>query len=221
MALVADGWHMGTHAAALAISALAYRYARRHARDPRFAFGTGKLGDLAGFASAIVLAMVALLIGYESVVRLVHPVPIAYGEAIAIAVRRARGQPPSAWLLGDGHHDHGHDHDHHATTNTPPPRPRPQPARGLRPRPGRRRDLGPGDRRPAAAGLFGWAFMDPVIGLVGTGVIVAGPGAWSATPAPCCSTPSPTGARRHHPGNCSRSGRPGERPAPLAGRAGP
>src|SRR5215213_10934978 len=70
LALVADGWHMSTHAAALSISALAYRYARRHARDARFAFGTGKLGDLAGFASAIVLAMVALLIGYESVVRL-------------------------------------------------------------------------------------------------------------------------------------------------------
>src|SRR3954449_9956328 len=85
LALVADGWHMSTHAAALSISALAYLYARRHARDPRFAFGTGKLGDLAGFASAVVLAMIALLIGYESVTRLVHPVPIAYREAVAIA----------------------------------------------------------------------------------------------------------------------------------------
>jgi MFS family permease len=85
MALLADGWHMATHAAALGISATAYAYARRHARDPRFTFGTGKLGDLAGFASAVVLAMVALLIGYESVARLLHPVPIAYGQAVAIA----------------------------------------------------------------------------------------------------------------------------------------
>ena len=65
MALLADGWHMSTHAGALAIAAFAYRFARRHARDPRFAFGTGKLGDLAGFASAVVLALVALMIGYE------------------------------------------------------------------------------------------------------------------------------------------------------------
>src|ERR1700752_3365315 len=86
LALVADGWHMSTHAAALTISALAYLYARRHADDNRFAFGTGKLGDLAGFAIAIVLGMIALLIGYESVERLIHPVAIAYDEAIAIAV---------------------------------------------------------------------------------------------------------------------------------------
>ncbi len=65
MALLADGWHMSTHAGALAIAAFAYRFASRHARDPRFAFGTGKLGDLAGFASAIVLALVALMIGYR------------------------------------------------------------------------------------------------------------------------------------------------------------
>jgi len=82
MALVADGLHMSTHAAALVIAALAYAYARRHARDDRFAFGTGKLGDLAAFASAIVLAMIALLIGYESLARLFRPVPIAFGEAI-------------------------------------------------------------------------------------------------------------------------------------------
>ena len=86
MALLADGWHMSTHAAALAIAAGAYRYARRHARDARFAFGTGKLGDLAGFASAIVLAMVSLGIGYESTMRLFQPVAIHYGEAVAIAV---------------------------------------------------------------------------------------------------------------------------------------
>jgi len=86
MALLADGWHMSTHAGALAIAAFAYRFARRHARDPRFAFGTGKLGDLAGFASAIVLALVALMIGYESAMRFFQPVPIHYAEATAIAV---------------------------------------------------------------------------------------------------------------------------------------
>ena len=76
LALVADGLHMSTHAGAMLIAALAYTYARRHADDPRFVFGTGKLGDLAGFTSAIVLAMIAILIGYEAVARLLAPVPI-------------------------------------------------------------------------------------------------------------------------------------------------
>ena len=112
MALLADGWHMSTHAGALAIAAFAYRFARRHARDPRFAFGTGKLGDLAGFASAIVLALVALMIGYESATRLVQPVPIHYPEATAIAAMGLLVNLLSAWMLGAGHdHDHGHDHD--------------------------------------------------------------------------------------------------------------
>jgi len=113
MALLADGWHMSTHAGALAIAAGAYRYARRHARDPRFAFGTGKLGDLAGFTSAIVLAMISLGIGYESVVRLFQPVSIHYPEAVAIAVVGLVVNLVSAWLLWDDHHhDHHHDHDH-------------------------------------------------------------------------------------------------------------
>ena len=104
MALLADGWHMSTHAGALAIAAFAYRFARRHARDPRFAFGTGKLGDLAGFASAVLLALIALLIGYESLVRVFQPVPIRYAEATAIAAVGARGQ--SAERLGArGGHD--------------------------------------------------------------------------------------------------------------------
>src|SRR5215831_14161848 len=85
IALVADGLHMSTHASALLLAALAYRYARRHADDPRFSFGTGKLGDLAGFSSAVVLAMIALLIGYEAVMRVLAPVPIHYTEATAIA----------------------------------------------------------------------------------------------------------------------------------------
>jgi cation diffusion facilitator family transporter len=111
MALLADGWHMSTHAAALAIAAVAYRFARRHARDPRFAFGTGKLGDLAGFASAVLLALIALLIGYESVVRVFQPVPIHYAEAAAIAVVGLVVNLSSAWILGAGR-DHDHDHDH-------------------------------------------------------------------------------------------------------------
>jgi cation diffusion facilitator family transporter len=85
MALIADGLHMSTHAGALVIAAFAYAYARRHARDDRFVFGTGKLGDLAAFSSAIVLAMIALLIGYESIERLIHPVPIAFNEATPLA----------------------------------------------------------------------------------------------------------------------------------------
>ena len=113
MALLADGWHMSTHAGALAIGAGAYRYARRHARDPRFAFGTGKLGDLAGFTSAIVLAMVSLGIAYESVMRLFQPVAIHYGEATAIAVVGLAVNLLSARLLWDDHHHDHHDHEGH------------------------------------------------------------------------------------------------------------
>src|SRR5207253_6374502 len=80
MALLADGWHMATHAAALGIAALAYLFARQHARNSHFAFGTGKFGDLAAFSSAIILAMIAVQVAYESALRLVHPVPIAYVE---------------------------------------------------------------------------------------------------------------------------------------------
>jgi cation diffusion facilitator family transporter len=126
MALIADGLHMSTHAGALVIAAAAYAYARRHARDERFAFGTGKLGDLAAFASAIVLAMIALLIGYESIERLFHPVAIAFGEAIPLAALGLAVNLVSAWLLqaptdaadqsapARGHaHAHAHGHDHH------------------------------------------------------------------------------------------------------------
>jgi len=116
IALVADGMHMSTHAGALLLAALAYPYARRHADDRRFTFGTGKLGDLAGFTSAIVLAMIALLIGYEAVSRLFVPVPIHFAEAIPIACLGLGVNIASAWLLGGGadHHDHGHRHAHGA-----------------------------------------------------------------------------------------------------------
>jgi cation diffusion facilitator family transporter len=111
LALVADGLHMSTHASAMLIAALAYRYARKHANDQRFVFGTGKLGDLAGFTSAVILAMIALLIGYEAVARFLAPVPIHFGEAIPIAVVGLLVNIASAWLLsGDDHHDHGHAH---------------------------------------------------------------------------------------------------------------
>ena len=114
IALVADGLHMSTHAGALLLAALAYRYARRHAGDSRFSFGTGKLGDLAGFTSAVVLAMIAILIGYEAVSRLFSPVAIHFGEAIPIAVLGLCVNVASAWLLSGGaHHHHGHSHGHH------------------------------------------------------------------------------------------------------------
>jgi cation diffusion facilitator family transporter len=113
IALVADGLHMSTHASALLLAALAYSYASRHADDPRFAFGTGKLGDLAGFTSAIVLAMIALLIGYEAVSRFIGPVPISFDEAIPIAFLGLLVNVASVLLLSGGshHHHHGHGHD--------------------------------------------------------------------------------------------------------------
>jgi cation diffusion facilitator family transporter len=112
IALVADGLHMSTHAGALLLAALAYTYARKHADDPRFSFGTGKLGDLAGFTSAIILAMIALLIGYESISRIFAPVPIHFTEAIPIAVLGLAVNIASGWLLSRGGHHHGHSHGH-------------------------------------------------------------------------------------------------------------
>jgi cation diffusion facilitator family transporter len=114
MALLADGWHMATHAAALGIAGVAYLFARRQAHNAHFAFGTGKFGDLAAFASAIILAMIALQIAYESAVRLVHPVAIAYGEAILVAALGLAVNLVSAWLLRDSH-----DHDHHHHGDSP------------------------------------------------------------------------------------------------------
>lgn len=174
MALVADGWHMSTHAAALAIAALAYAFARTHAHDSRFAFGTGKLGELAAFSSAIILAMIALMIGYQSVMRLFHPVAIDYNEALLIAVLGLVVNLVSAWLLRDDHHhdhaqhhednredDHAHHHDDHnwraayihvmadATVSV-------LAIAGL-----------------LAARTFGWVQMDPLVGLIGTFVIAS------------------------------------------------
>jgi cation diffusion facilitator family transporter len=121
MALLADGWHMGTHAAALGIAGAAYMLARRQSGSTRFAFGTGKFGDLAAFASAIILGMIAVQIAYESVLRLISPVAIDTREAIAVACLGLAVNLVSAFLLRDSHdhhhgHSHGHDHahrDHH------------------------------------------------------------------------------------------------------------
>ena len=114
MALLADGFHMATHAVALAVAAGAYAYARRNAHNRRFTFGTGKVGDLAGFASALILAVIAIGIAVESVQRLFTPSAVAFGEATVIAVIGLAVNVASAFLLSSGHHHHGHDHhDHH------------------------------------------------------------------------------------------------------------
>jgi cation diffusion facilitator family transporter len=178
MALVADGWHMATHAAALLIAALAYRFARSHAHDPRFTFGTGKVGDLAAFASAVILGLVALLIGWESLLRLASPVEIGFAEAIGVAVIGLVVNLGCAWLLGAGDHHarhHGHSHAHHHDHAHS------------------RREAAPhrdNNLRAAyfhvladaltsvlaifaliAARLYGWLWIDPLIGVVGALVI--------------------------------------------------
>jgi cation diffusion facilitator family transporter len=178
VALIADGLHMSTHAGALLVAALAYTWSRRYAGDTRLTFGTGKFGDLAAFSSAIILAMIALFIGYESVARLQHPTAIAFDQAIPIAVIGLCVNLLSALLLRDDHaHQHGHDHDHDH---------------------GREDGHFHRDHNLRAAfvhvvadaavsvlvivGLvsgrvFGWLWIDPVMGLVATVVILS----WSWT----------------------------------------
>ncbi len=195
IALFADGWHMGTHVTALAIAALAYLFARRHADDQRFSLGTGKFGELAAFSSAIILGMIALGVAYESIVRLGHPVSIHFQEAIPIAALGLCVNLASAWLLRDEHdhkprqepgHAHGyeqghihaddqdHEHDHEVHDHR----------------------IGSGHHdinlRAAyvhvladaltsiltigglsAAWAFGWNFIDPLVGLIGAAVIAS------------------------------------------------
>ncbi len=119
MALLADGWHMSSHALALGVSALAYSLARRHSHDPRFAFGTWKIEVLGGYTSAVFLLGVAAYMGIESVTRLLQPAPIRFDEAIPVAVLGLGVNVLSAWLLAGGHdhghahgHEHGHEHNH-------------------------------------------------------------------------------------------------------------
>ncbi|MEO5333573.1 MAG: CDF family Co(II)/Ni(II) efflux transporter DmeF [Magnetococcus sp. YQC-5] len=111
MALTADGWHMGTHAAALGLAAFAYVFARRNANNPRFTFGSGKTGPLGGFASAVALSIVSLLMAIESIQRLISPVQVEFSTALLVAVSGLLVNLLSAWLLGSAH-DHGHHHDH-------------------------------------------------------------------------------------------------------------
>ena len=117
MALLADGFHMATHAGALAVAAAAYSFAKRHVGDPRFTFGTGKVGDLAGFASALILGVIALGIGVESGLRLLNPVKVDFGDATIVAVLGLLVNLASAALLSHDHHhedeDHDHGHEHH------------------------------------------------------------------------------------------------------------
>jgi cation diffusion facilitator family transporter len=186
LALVADGLHMSTHASALLLAALAYAFARRHATDPRFTFGTGKLGDLAGFTSAIILAMIGLLIAYEAVNRVLHPVSIDYREALVIAGLGLLVNIASAWLLSGGDHGHRHEHGEHGeASHTEDDTDRAGTAT--------RRD---NNLRSALAHiladaavsvlviiglllglLFGFAWMDPLVGIVGAVVI----GAWAVS----------------------------------------
>ncbi|MGH1348778.1 MAG: CDF family Co(II)/Ni(II) efflux transporter DmeF [Nannocystales bacterium] len=115
MSLLADGWHMGSHAAALGVAAFAYWFARRHAANPRYSFGTGKVGALGGFASAVGLVLVALLMVGESAWRLATPVSIMFDQAIAVAGVGLVVNLASAFILRDDHdHNHGHSHDHDA-----------------------------------------------------------------------------------------------------------
>ena len=116
MALLADGFHMATHAGALSVAAGAYAYAKRHATNRQFSFGTGKVGDLAGFASALVLGMIALGIGVQSVIRLLNPVNVAFGQATVVAVIGLGVNIVSALLLSGAHHHDHHHHDDHGET---------------------------------------------------------------------------------------------------------
>lgn len=166
MALLADGFHMATHAGALTIVAVAYLYARNHTRDERFTFGTGKIGELAGYSSAMILAIIALLIGLESLLRLSAPIPIRFNEAIVVAVLGLVVNIVCAWLLRERPHvDHDHHHgnmdghqDHNlraayfhvltdALTSV-------LAIAGL-----------------VAGRLYGWLWMDPLMGIVGSVVI--------------------------------------------------
>lgn len=114
MALLADGWHMSSHTVALGLSVFAYIFARKYAHDPRFSFGTWKIEVLGGYTSAIFLVMVAGLMIYQSLERLISPTPIHYDQAIVIAIIGLLVNLASAWLLRNGYaHDHGHGHDHH------------------------------------------------------------------------------------------------------------
>jgi cation diffusion facilitator family transporter len=186
MALLADGWHMATHAAAMAIAAMAYRFARVHAHDSRFVFGTGKVGELAAFASAVALGAAALMIGWESLLRLISPRAIHFEQAIAIAVLGLVVNVVSAMLLYQSDHGHDHGHAHKAHDDAPDHDHEHDHDHGHE----NRRHHHDNNLRAAylhvmadaltsvaaivalAAGRYlGWTFLDPVIGIAGAVVI--------------------------------------------------
>lgn len=169
MALLADGWHMSTHVAAFLITALAYYFSRRHARDPRYSFGTGKMGVLGGFASAVVLFVVALLMASESVHRCFAPVPIHFNQAIGVAVIGLLVNLVCAFLFKDAHHHHhgdGHEHADHGHHH-----------HDLNLRAVYIHVLADALTSVTAivaltAGKFlGWSWLDPVMGIVGSAVV--------------------------------------------------
>ncbi len=183
MALLADGFHMATHVGALGIAAIAYSYAKKHVANPRYSWGTGKVGELAGFGSAMVLGLVSLGIAYESITRLGDPQPVAFRDAIFVAVLGLLINLVSAYMLGHGHghdhghshgHGHGHSHDHHHHNH------------------GHSHDPHGGDTNMRAAYIhvladaltsvmailalvagryLGWVWLDPAVGLLGAVVI--------------------------------------------------
>ena len=167
MALLADGWHMASHASALSITAFAYWFARRHRNDARYSFGTGKVSVLGGFSSAVVLGVIALLVAWESAGRFFEPREISFDEAITVAIVGLLVNLFSAWLLRDGHDrcedaQHGHVHDHNL-------------------RAAYLHVLADALTSLTAifalltGKFFGWAWMDPAMGIVGSIVI----GRWS------------------------------------------
>lgn len=169
MALLADGWHMASHVGALGLAAFAYGFARRHAGDARYTFGTGKVTALAGYSSALLLGAVALWMAWESVTRLFTPVDIHYAEAMAIAVLGLVVNLASAWLLD---HDHDHEHHHHHHHEHVDHNLRAAYLHVLA-------DALTSVLAIAALGggmLFGWSFLDPVMGIVGA--ILVGRWAW-------------------------------------------
>ncbi|HWH70347.1 MAG TPA: CDF family Co(II)/Ni(II) efflux transporter DmeF, partial [Candidatus Sulfotelmatobacter sp.] len=171
MALLADGWHMSTHVAAFLITALAYHFSRRYAADSRFSFGTGKMGVLGGFASAVVLAMIALLMAGESVHRFFAPVPIHFNEAIGVAVIGLVVNLVCALVLKDAHHSHPL-HHHHGHEHGPS-----QGHHDLNLRSAYIHVLA--DALTSVTAIvalvcgkyFGWFWLDPVMGLVGSVIV--------------------------------------------------
>jgi cation diffusion facilitator family transporter len=178
MALLADGWHMATHAAAFGIALFAYRFAARHADNPRFSFGTGKVGVLGGFASSVALAAAALMMAVESVLRLVSPQPILFGEAIAVAALGLVVNLASAWLLAGVEHGHHHEHENENENE--------EDAHGRQHHHGHDHNLRGALLHVLADALtsvlaiaalllgrlYGWVWLDPLMGLAGAALIL-------------------------------------------------